>query len=297
MSTPRSDSMAAHCVLDAGALLGEGPVWDVSGERLYWVDITRQEIHHFDPVSGQDACFQLPQAPGSLAVRQGGGLIVAAGSSFHSFDPESGRLTQIAEVEPNQPQNRFNDGKTDPKGRFWAGTMHREVVRPTGALYRLDPSLHWQRMQDGIVCSNGLAWSPDGRTLYHADTALRRVWAWDFDPEQGAMENRRLFAALTEDQGWPDGATVDAEGFYWLAHWDGWRLTRFDPTGRVERVVKLPVQRPTCPAFGGPGLDVLYVTSARDGLTPEMLSRQPKAGGVFAIEIGIKGLPQPCFAG
>src|SRR5262249_55233066 len=210
----RSDSSTALCVLDAGALLGEDPVWDASGQRLYWVDIMGREIHRFDPASGQDDCFHISEPPGSLAVRQDGGLIVAAGSGFYNFDPESGRLTKIVEVEPEQPQNRFNDGKTDPKGRFWAGTMHRGVTLPTGALYRLDRDLRWHRMQDGIVCSNGLAWSPDGRTLYHADTVLRRVWAWDFDPAEGVMENRRVFATISEDHGWPDGATVDAEGCY-----------------------------------------------------------------------------------
>src|SRR5262245_14515315 len=138
MSTIRSGPTTARCVLDAGALLGEGPVWDAPEQRLYWVDIARREIHRFDPASGGDDCFPIAQPPGSLAVREKGGLIVAAGSGFHSFDLDSGRLTQVAEVEPRQPQNRFNDGKTDPRGRFWAGTMHRDVALPTGALYRLD---------------------------------------------------------------------------------------------------------------------------------------------------------------
>ena len=152
-------------------------------------------------------------------------------------------------------------------------------------------------MIDGIVISNALCWSPDGRTMYHADTIRRTVWAWDSDPDRGEIANRRVFVTLSGDEGNPDGATVDAEGFVWLAHWDGWQLTRHDPTGRTERVVRLPVQRPTCPAFGGPDLDVLYVTSASIGLSPEALVAQPCAGGLLALDPGVRGVPEARFVG
>ena len=152
-------------------------------------------------------------------------------------------------------------------------------------------------MVDGIVISNSLCWSPDGRTMYHADTMRRTVWAWDSDPERGEIANRRVFVTLSGDEGHPDGATVDSEGFVWLAHWDGWQLTRHDPTGRTERVVRLPVQRPTCPAFGGPDLAVLYVTSATIGLSPDALATQPWAGGILALDPGVRGLPEARFTG
>jgi sugar lactone lactonase YvrE len=152
-------------------------------------------------------------------------------------------------------------------------------------------------MVDGLVCSNALCWSPDGRVMYHADTCQGTVWAWDCDPETGAIAGRRVFVRLAGDEGAPDGATVDADGFVWLAHWDGWRLSRYDPTGRIERIVRLPVQRPTCPAFGGPALDVLYVTSATIGLTPGDLAAQPWAGGLLALDPGVRGVAEARFPG
>ena len=285
------------CVLRAGALLGEGPLWDPLDKVLYWVDIKRREIHRFDPGSGRDTCWLVPEDVGSLAARAGGGLVIAMRSGFYFFDPATGGTTPIVNPEPDRTENRFNDGKTDRQGRFWAGSMHEPESRPTGALYRLDGDLTCRRLVDGVVCSNALCWSPDGRTMYHADTCRGTVWAWDFDPPSGEITNRRPFVEVAEGEGAPDGATVDAEGFVWLAHWGGWRITRHDPGGRVDRVIPLPVRQPTCPAFGGLGLDVLYVTTASIHLTREELARQPLAGGILAIEPGVAGLPETRFLG
>ena len=284
-------------VLRANALLGEGPLWDPQERVLYWVDIKGREIHRFDPASGRDERWTAAEPVGSLAVRAGGGLVVALRSGFHFFDPATGRTTPIVNPEPERTENRFNDGKTDRQGRFWAGSMHDPETKPTGSLYRLDGDLSCRRLIEGLVCPNALCWSPDSRTMYHADTGYRTVWAWDFDPERGDIANRRMFVEVPASDGAPDGATVDAEGFVWLAHWDGWRLTRFDPTGRAERVIRLPVQRPTCPAFGGPDLDLLYVTSASINLSPEERARQPLAGGVLALHPGVRGLPEARFLG
>jgi sugar lactone lactonase YvrE len=286
-----------RCVLPAGARLGEGALWDVAEQALYWVDIKGRSVHRFDPITGDDRRWPVPEDVGSLALRAQGGLVLALRSGFHFFDPASGVLTLVAAPEPERRDNRFNDGKPDRQGRFWAGSMHDPEAEPTGALYRLDADRSWQRLLDGIVCSNALCWSPDGRTMYHADTPTRTVWAWDADPASGAVANRRVFVRVPEGDGVPDGATVDAEGFVWLAHWDGWRVTRYDPAGRVARVVRLPVQRPTCPAFGGPDLDVLYVTSATIGLTDTARARQPWAGGLLAAKPGVRGLPEVRFAG
>jgi sugar lactone lactonase YvrE len=283
------------CVLAAQALLGEGPVWDPGPRVLYWVDIKRREVHRLDPATGRDERWPVPEDVGSLAVRRRGGLVLAMRSGFHFFDPATGRTTPIVNPEPERRDNRFNDGKTDRQGRFWAGSMHDPETEPTGSLYRLDGDLTCHRLVGDIVCSNALCWSPDGRTMYHADTAVRTVWAWDFDTERGTVANRRVFAQIGPGEGGPDGATVDAEGFVWLAHWGGWRLTRFDPRGRVERVIRLPVQQPTCPAFGGPDLDVLYVTSASIKLTEGERAQQPWAGGVLALDPGVRGLPEAPF--
>jgi L-arabinonolactonase len=285
------------CVLPAGARLGEGPLWDAQDRALYWVDIKGCLVHRLDPRTGRDTQWPTPEMVGSVAVRAQGGLVVALRAGFHFLDPETGAVVPVACPEPERPENRFNDGKPDRRGRFWAGSMHDPETAPTGALYRLDPDLACHRMVDGVVCSNSLCWSADGRTMYHGDTAARLVWAWDSDPESGEIANRRVFARLDREAGAPDGATVDADGFVWLAHWDGWRLSRFDPTGRLERVIPLPVQRPTCPAFGGPDLDVLYVTSATVGLGPDELRRQPWAGGILALDPGVRGLAEARFAG
>jgi sugar lactone lactonase YvrE len=223
--------------------------------------------------------------------------VVALRSGFHAFDLDTGAAEPLAKPELDRPGNRFNDGKPDRRGRFWAGSMCDSDAAPTGALYRLNIDSSCRRMVDGIVISNALCWSPDGRTMYHADTARRIVWAWDSDPERGEIENRRVFATLSVDEGSPDGATVDADGFVWLAHWDGWQLTRHDPTGRTERVIDLPVQRPTCPAFGGPDLDVLYVTSASSGLSRWSRATQPWAGGILALDPGVRGVAEARFAG
>ena len=286
-----------RCALAAHAILGEGALWDVADQKLYWVDIKGRLVHRFDPVTGVDQQWAVAEDVGSLAVRTGSGLVLALRSGFHFFDPATGITSLVAAPESDRSENRFNDGKTDRQGRFWAGSMHDPETRPTGALYRLDADLTCTRMTDGLICSNTLCWSPDGRTMYHADTPTRTVWAWDFDPDSGDIANRRVFVRVPEHEGAPDGATVDAEGFVWIAHWDGWRVTRYDPAGRVARVVPLPVQRATCPAFGGAQLDVLYVTSATVGLSEGERARQPWAGGVLALDPGVHGLPEARFRG
>jgi L-arabinonolactonase len=284
-------------VWPADAVLGESAVWDVTEQALYWVDIKGRLVHRFDPRHERDAQWPVAEDVGSLAVRASGGLILALRSGFHFLDPTTGRTTLVAAPEPDRAENRFNDGKTDRQGRFWAGSMHDPETQPTGALYRLDADLACRRLIDGVVVSNALCWSPDSRTMYHADTCARRVWAWDFDPDRGEVANRRTFVQVPDDEGAPDGATVDVEGFVWIAHWNGWRVTRYDPAGRVARVVRLPVQRPTCPAFGGANLDVLYVTSASIGLSADERAQQPWAGSLLALDPGVRGLPEARFRG
>jgi sugar lactone lactonase YvrE len=285
------------CVLDAKSLLGEGPLWDAAEAALYWVDIKRREVHRFDPRAGRDRKWQVPVDVGWLAVRERGGLVLAMRSGFYFFDPATGALECVARPEPGRPENRLNDGKTDRQGRFWAGSMSEGDYQPTGGLYRIDATFGCVKMIDGIAVSNSLAWSPDGRTMYHADSVVRTVWAWDFALEDGAIANRRVFFTLDDKDGVPDGATVDADGYLWVAIWNGWRVARYDPQGRLDRTVELPVQRPTCPAFGGPGLATMYLTSACGRLAPEAVAAQPQAGGLFDLDVGVKGLPEARFKG
>jgi L-arabinonolactonase len=286
-----------ECVLDAKSILGEGPLWDVQDQALYWVDIKRHEIHRFDPVSGSDQRWSTPEDVGSLAVREAGGLVVAMTSGFHFFDPASGRFEAIADPEPDRPENRFNDGKPDRRGRFWAGTMHDPETTPSGALYRLDPDLRWQRMVEGVTVSNGLAWSPAGDVMYYACSSSRTVWAFDCDPDDGTIGNRRVFIDTKEMGGAPDGATVDEEGCYWLTLPAAWKVARYDPKGRLIRAIELPVELPTCAMFGGPKLDMLYVTTSRFNRSEAQLASQPLAGGLFALDVGVRGLPEARFPG
>ena len=205
------------CVLDSRAELAEGPVWDPDEGVLYWVNIKAHEIHRFDPATGKDTHWKTPADVGSMGLRQGGGMVVALKTGFFFFDPPTGKFTAIVEPEPDLPDNRFNDGKTDRQGRFWAGTLYDpDESKATGGLYRLDTNLTCHKLVDGIFASNGLAFSPDSKTAYYADSKQRKVWAWDFDAVDGTLSNRRVFIELKTGEGGPDGAAVDDEGCYWL---------------------------------------------------------------------------------
>jgi sugar lactone lactonase YvrE len=285
------------CVLDARSTLGEGALWDARSAVLYWVDIKKREIHRFDPASGEDAVWATPEDIGSLAVRSAGGLVVAMTSGFHLFDFATGGFEALADPEPDRPENRFNDGKPDRRGRFWAGTMHDPETTASGALYRLDPDHRWHRMVEGVTVSNGLAWSPAGDVMYYACSSARTVWAYESDPETGALGERRVFTDTSPLGGAPDGATVDAEGCYWLTLPGAWKLARYDPAGRLMRTILLPVELPTCVAFGGPDLDILYVTTSRFNRSEAQLADQPLAGGLFALDVGVRGMAEARFPG
>ena len=284
-------------MLDSRSFLGEGPLWDPREQVLWWVDIKSRLIHRTNPATGVTAQWSAPEDPGCLAVRAQGGLVLTMSSGFHFFDPASGAFDRITDPEADQPENRFNDGKTDRQGRFWAGTMHDPHLRPSGALYRLDPDLHCHRMVEGIHVSNALAWSPDSRVMYYGDSLAYCVWAWDFDAATGDIANRRVFVDTRDSGGVPDGATVDAEGCYWLTLPRTGKIIRYDSSGQTMQVIALPTDLPTCVMFGGPDLDILYCTSATLGRSAAELAGQPGAGGLFAIEVGVKGLPEAHFRG
>jgi len=285
------------CVVDCKNKLGEVPVWDVDEQALYWVDIENKLLQRYLPATAEVRRWTLPERIGSFALRSRGGLVCALASGFAFFDPDSGKTDWIDKPEAGIARNRFNDGKCDRKGRFWAGTMDDRLEEHTGALYRLDADLSVHRLIDSIGISNSLAWSPDNRRFYFADTLDRAIYRFDYDHETGAIGNKRLFASTRGEPGVPDGSTIDAEGFLWNAQWDGWRLVRYAPDGGVDRVVPLPVQKPTSCMFGGPDLRTLYVTSAVWDLDDEALRRQPWAGGLLALDAGVAGLPEPRFAG
>ena len=288
------------CVVDAKALLGEGTVWDPGARCLWWLDIYSRAIHRYEPSSGNSRTFLTPKPPGSLAVREGGGLVVAMHDGFYFFDPLTQQFAHVIDAEAEVTETRMNDGRTDRQGRFWSGTVFEvEGVRsrPIGALYRLDSDRSCHKIVDSVGCSNGLAWSPDSRTMYFTDSCAPYVWAWDFDPASGEVENRRLFIDLSPINGACDGATVDAQGCYWLTLPFKSQVQQYDPAGRFMQSIELPTDAPTCCEFGGKDLETLYVTTATLRRTPAQLSNQPLAGGLFAIEAGVRGLAARPFPG
>ena len=278
--------------------IGESPVWSDAERALYWVDVEGKSIQRWREHDHSLQSWDVGEAIGCIGLRAEGGLVGARLTGFFFFDTTSGKLTPIADPEADVPDNRFNDGKVDRRGRFWAGTRNfRNTEIASGALYRLDADLSVHRMQEGLRCPNGMAWSPDDRLMYLCDTWTRKIYIYDFDADTGVLSNRRLFAELPEVEGFPDGLTVDAEGFLWNAHYNGWRITRYAPDGRVDRVIRMPVQNVTSLTFGGTGLDTLYVTSSHLRLSDEERNRQPVAGHVFACEPGVHGIAASCFAG
>lgn len=283
------------CVWTARAKLGEGPFWDVRESAVYWVDIKAPAVHRFTPDDGARRSWPMPELIGCLARRKRGGFVAGFKTGFAFVDLEKNRIERIGNPEPARPGNRFNDGKCDAQGRFWAGTMDDGERAATGWLYRLDADLKWRRMDGPYICTNGPAFGADGNTLYHTDTVGRTIHA--FDLARGVVSNKRVFVRFAAADGYPDGMTVDAEGCVWVCHWGGWRVTRFAPDGRIERTIAMPAAQVTSCAFGGPGLDTLYITTASIGLDDAALAKQPLAGGLFACKPGPRGLPAPEFAG
>lgn len=277
--------------------LGEVPLWDVETQTLWWTDIEGKLLQRLTPATGDVVRWALPERLGSYALREQGGLVCAFESGLAFYDLDTGDIDWIARPEAETPRNRFNDGKTDRRGRFWAGTMDDRLSARTGALYRLDPDCSVHKIESGVGISNALCWSPDNRKFYFADTMVEEIWEYQFDDRSGSLTDRRVFADMHDQPGKPDGSTIDSEGFMWNAQWDGWRLVRYSPDGAVDRIVDLPVQKPTSVMFGGPDLSTLFITTAIWDLKGEALAAQPMAGSLLAVDVGVIGLPETRFAG
>jgi sugar lactone lactonase YvrE len=278
--------------------VGESPLWHPQEQVLYWCDIPAATLHRHDPAHGSHAQWQLDSEIGCCAPLLGGGLLLAQRDGLWCFDPASGGRELVAPPPYDAAHQRFNDGKADSQGRLWVGTIH-DRREPAGALYR-HANGRFDVMVEHVASSNGVAWSPDARTMYWADTKQHTVWAFDFDAGEGRLAHRREFARfapraagepLSGYGGRPDGAAVDSEGCYWVAMFEGARLLRLAPDGSVRREVRLPVQCPTMPCFGGPDLSTLYVTTARANRPADELARQPAAGAVLSMRVEVPGLP------
>jgi sugar lactone lactonase YvrE len=290
--------MDAKLILDAKATLGEGAVWHDRAERLYWVDVELGRLHVFDPAGGGDRSFDVGQTISAVVPRARGGMMLALRHGFGAFDPQTGQVEPWCNPEEHLPQNRFNDGKCDPAGRFWAGTLSLNRQPGAASLYCLDPDGAVRTMLRGLTNSNGIAWSLDRATMYHIDTPTRQATAYDYDMATGRIENPRTAIIVPPECGKPDGMTVDAEGMLWIALWEGGCVGRWDPqSGAMLGTIAVPARRTTSCAFGGPGLRDLYITTARVGLSESELARQPHAGGLFRARPGVAGVPAFEFAG
>lgn len=288
----------SRCVLPARATLGEGACWVAGEQRLYWVDILSCEVHRFDPVTGRDEMRRTPCHVSLVQPTTRGDLVLGTRDGIARMDFASGRFVPLCDPEADLPGNRFNDGKADPRGRLFAGTIAYDGSDGQAALWRIEPNLGFSKLIDHAGNSNGLGWSPDLKTFYWTDTKRGSVFAFDYDAATGDIANRRAVVEVDKSIGRPDGMTVDTEGFLWTALWAGHGVARWNPAdGRMVAKVECPAANVTCPSFGGPDLDVLYFTTARKGRDEAEASPEPEAGNLFAAEVGVRGMPGFAFAG
>ncbi|MGY4688697.1 SMP-30/gluconolactonase/LRE family protein [Salibacterium sp. K-3] len=280
----------ADLIIDEKALLGEGPTWDEHGNVLYWVDIMGENIHRYNPENQDNQTINAGQEPGAVVVHKNTELIGAMQHGFYNIDFDQETFAPVTDPEHHLPGNRFNDGKCDPAGRFWAGTMAYSKQQGDAALYCLDHDFTCTEKLDQISISNGLAWSLDHTVMYYIDTPTLEVSAFDYDKESGAISSRRPVIRFTGDDGRPDGMTIDAQGMLWIAHFRGWKVSRWNPeTGERLEEIDVPASQVTSCVFGGKDLRTLYITTARNNLKEDQLEHEPHAGGVFAAAPGVKG--------
>lgn len=293
-------------VQEARCIAGESPVWSAEEQALYWCDVMAPALHRFEPATGRHQSWPLPALTGSIAVRQRGGLVAATRAGFVFIDMPSGKVTPIVNPEAQLLDNTFNDGRCDPQGRFWAGSSwlgpggryQDAPTQPTGTIYRLDPDLSCHAMVPGIGETNTFAWSPDERTFYFGDSSRAAViYAADWDGDTGTFRNKREFVRTNLGSGVHDGSAIDEDGCLWTTFWEGWRIVRYTPEGRIDRTIDLPVERPTSCTFGGTDLRTLYLTTAHWYLSDAALAEQPLAGQLLAIDVGVRGIPDRPFAG
>jgi L-arabinonolactonase len=283
--------------LDGAITCGECPVWVPEEKALYFTDIPGRTMNWFAPETGEHKSWEMPEELCSFALREQGGFVAAMRSGFALLTLESGTVDYIARPETDKPNNRLNDGRCDRQGRFWAGSMHEPRNQFDGVLYRLGTDKSCTAVADNVMVSNGLAWSPDSTTMYWSDSRNSTVSAFDFDPQTGNATNRRVFFETSQEQGRPDGATVDSEGFYWSACYMGGRVLRIAPDGTLDREIAMPVRDITMVCFGGDDLDTLYITTSCEALSPAQKVESPLSGAVFVADPGVTGLPEPKYKG
>ena len=285
-----------QCVLDARAGIGECPTWSLADRALWWVDIVGRTLNRFDPATGAAQALPMPADIGSFGLRAAGGFVAALRDGLWLVDDRGVLQRRVATAPYDSSTHRFNDGRCDPFGRFWVGSMNERRDAASAKLWRLDADLSLHEMVDGLTISNGLGWSPDARTMYHADTPAHTVWSWRVDPT-GEIADRRVFARFEGETDRPDGAAVDRDGHYWVAFYRGAKVVRIAPDGGVVAEYPTPCVCPTACAFGGPDLRTLFVTSATHERPADEIRRYPQSGGLFAMAVDVPGRPEPLFSG
>ncbi|EDP46901.1 SMP-30/gluconolactonase/LRE family protein [Rickettsiella grylli] len=285
--------MKVNIVCQHTMTLGEGPLWHPVEKCLYWVDIVAATLYRLNADNSINK-FIMPSEIGSIAWSAQGGLIAALRDRFATIDTNTGSTQTIALPLHKMKKVMFNDGKCDRQGRFWAGTKDVKEQEPIGALYCLNKG-NVVEMLKGFTVSNGIAWNLDNSVMYICDSPSRQIYQYEFDKRRGSLGQMQVFAQIPQEEGFPDGLTVDSQGYLWSCHWDGWQITRYTSTGEIDSIIPMPIPRPTSCCFGGPDLTTLYVTSASIGLSASQLADAPQSGMIFSIETGIKGLPEPGY--
>jgi sugar lactone lactonase YvrE len=289
-------TLSAEVVFPILCDLGEGALWDAEHARLYWLDIVGHKVFSFDPRNRSNLAYDVGESVGTVVVTRNDKLLLALRSGIACLDPATGGISRIADPESDLPGNRFNDGKCDPEGRFWVGTMVEKGPPGGASLYCLNTELVVTKKLGGVTISNGLVWTRDRRFFYYIDTPTHEIWGFDFDPAAGEIKNRRAVAEIPRDLGAPDGMTIDEEDHLWVALWGGSSVVRVSPlTGQIDFRITLPAQNVTSCAFGGRELDELYITTARVGLDPERRPAQPLAGSLFRAKVPVRGVPSRRF--
>ena len=286
-----------ECLWEAQAELGESTIWVDEEQALYFVDGSRGRLLRYSESQGTSEVYRHDGVIGFIAHRRGGGFIAGMDNKLYLLDTAAGTALEVACPEPQLRNSQFNDGKVDSNGCLWAGTLHRECAEPVGSLYRVQKDFSCKAVDQGYLCTNGPAFSPGGRILYHTDSMRRTIYQFDLDLGAGAVFNRRVFVTFDERDGLPDGMTVDRDGRLWVAHFGGGRVTAFTPDGGIDDVVWVPAPNVTTCAFGGPNGTTLFIATSRGWMTQAQLLDAPLAGGLFACEGLARGIPAVAFAG
>lgn len=292
----QSQTPQAELVLDSQASLGEGAIWNHKTETLLWVDIEKGILNEFDPETAANRSFDMNQRIGTVVPVDMGGVLVALEDGVYTFNLMEEKLEKVAHPEEGREKIRYNDGKCDPAGRFWVGSMGLEQKTGRAALYRIDAGFNWEKMIDNVTISNGIVWSPDQSRMYFIDTPTQKVFAFDYDNKTGEIGNRDVAITIPDSLGYADGSTMDENGMIWIAMWGGRAVTQWNPeTGELLRRIAVPALNVTSCAFGGDSLNTLYITTARAGMSEKQLAKFPLSGGLFKIKTNVKGMKASFF--